>query len=153
MTGTGTLRQTPGEGLCATLTSSSLTLLLFTVGGVAYAVDADQIARITAYDKEEHSDDVCWLHEEMGYGSRPVGYQVPTVVLIKAGSVGPYRVIIDRMEDIAECSYDDITLLPELVTPFLLQKGIWALLVRNGVMVFLLDFQRLLQTKKNMTDV
>jgi chemotaxis signal transduction protein len=61
----------------------------------------------------------------------------------------PYCLIIDALEDIAEFSAKDICLLPALVEPFALKKGIWGVLRRNDDMILLLDFMRLLRMKNS----
>ena len=128
--------------------SDSLNLLLFSVGGVRFGVDADQVAEITAYDGDP-AENLFWFHEEMDYGAQTVRYLSPTIVTIRTGDVSPYRVIIDSMEDIAEFSQNDICLFPSLVEPFSLQKGMWGILLQHGSMVVLLDFQRLLKERKS----
>lgn len=119
-------------------------LFLFSVGGVHFAIDADQAVGMTPYTGEE-AGDLYWLHEEVGFGDKAITYQSPVIVTIKTLDNQPYRVIIDSMEDIAEFRQNDIRLFPELLEPFMLQKGIWGILPRNGRLVLLVDFQRLLK--------
>lgn len=119
--------------------TNSLNLLLFSVGGVSFGVDADQVAEITAY-KGEKAEDLFWFHEEMGYGNRPVSYHTPVIVALKFGQSGVHKVIIDAMEDIAEFRLDNINILPPLLEPFTLNYGYWGVLQRSGKMVLLLDF-------------
>jgi chemotaxis signal transduction protein len=126
--------------------SNSLNLLLFSVGGISFGIDADQVAEIAAYEGET-SEDLFWFHEEVDYGGRTVGYCSPTVVTIRSGNDFTYRVIIDCMEDIAEFSHSDIALFPALLEPFSLKKGMWGILSRQGKMTLLLDFERLLKEK------
>jgi chemotaxis signal transduction protein len=119
-----------------------LALLLFSVCGVHFAVDTDQVAEMVEFNGLK-SEDLFWFHEEIGFGNRSVAYYAPTIVTIKTVGSDSYRVIIDSMEDIADCSKDDISLLPPLIEPFALRKGIWGVLSRKGRMIFLLDFYRL----------
>jgi chemotaxis signal transduction protein len=53
------------------------------------------------------------------------------------------------MEDIAECDRNDIRLFPELLEPVALRNGMWGILPRDGRMVLLVDFQRLIKKKKS----
>lgn len=126
--------------------SRSLSLFLFTVGGVSYGIDADQIAEIAAYNGEK-ADDLFWLHEEMCYGAKTVSYHSPTVITIRTGMASSYRVIIDSMEDIAEFSHNDLTFFPTLLEPFVFPRGLWGILLRRGSMILLLDFKRLLRER------
>lgn len=123
-----------------------LNLLLFSVGGVVFGIDTDQVAGISAYESEDDAD-LVWFHEELGYGDKGVSYQSPTVVTIRCKAAVPYRVIIDSMEDIAEFSQADICGFPPLIEPFALRKGIWGVLLRGERMVILLDFMILLRER------
>jgi len=125
----------------------SLNLLLFSVCGVHFGVDAGQVSGIALYDGEQ-ADDLFWFHEELGYGAAAATYISPTVVTIRTGCVSSYRVIIDSMEDIIEFSQNDIRLFPSLLEPFALRKGLWGILPRNEIMVLLVDFQRLLKKRR-----
>lgn len=123
-----------------------INLLLFSVGGVHFGMDAEVAAAIAEYHGEE-AEDLFWFHEEIGYrGAMPV-YNTPTIVTIRGDDSQSYRVIIDKMEDIAEISSVDIQPLPLLVEQFALRKGMWGVTVREGHMVLLMDFTRLLRHK------
>ena len=121
-----------------------LDLLLFSVGGVHFGIDAGQVTGIAAYDGDQ-AEELFWFHEKMGYGDRKVVYDSPTVVMIRSGKGSPYRMVIDSMEDIAEFCQDDISLFPALLEPFSLRMGMWGILQRHGEMVLLLDLSRILK--------
>lgn len=125
-----------------------LDLLLFSVSGVHFGVDAGQVAGIAVYDGEQ-ADDLSWFHEKMGFGTKTVRYHSPTIVTIRTRAEVPCRVIIDSMEEIAEFSQKDISLFPTLLEPFALQKGMWGILPRHGHMVLLVDFQRLIKERRH----
>lgn len=126
--------------------SDYLNLLLFSVAGVSFGIDADQVSGVAAYNGETGKD-LFWFHEELGYGGLPVTYYSPTVVSIRYEGEVPYRVIIDSMEDIAEFGHDEIKPFPALLEPLVLCRGIWGVLPANGRMILLLDFERLLREK------
>ena len=128
---------------------ASVNLLLFSVGGVHFGIDAEQVAGIGAYDGDQ-AEDLFWFHEELEYGDASVSYASPTVVTIRTGDEQSYRVIIDSMEDIAEFSQDDIRLFPELLEPFAMRRGLWGILPVNDIMVLLLDFQLFLKQKQTV---
>ncbi len=113
----------------------TLNLLLFSVGGVYFGVDADQVDAMTAY-QGEMQENTPWFHEVMGYGNQTVTYKCPTVITVKTAD---YQMIIDSMEDIAEFSADDIRLLPPIVESFAVKRGIWGVLLRRKRMTLLLD--------------
>jgi hypothetical protein len=128
-----------------------LNLLLFSVGGVHFAIDAEQAAGMAPYAGEE-ADDLFWFHEELGFGAASIPYRSPTIVTIRTPDSRPYRVIIDSMEHIGEFSRDEITPFPPLMEPFSLRRGMWGILSHHGNIVLLLDFQRLLQGRRSDPD-
>lgn len=123
-----------------------LNLLLFSVGGIHFAVDAEQAAGLAPYDGED-ADDLFWFHEELDFGAVAVTYHSPTIVTVRTPDARPYRVIIDSMEHIGEFSQADIIPFPPLLEPFSLRRGMWGILVRNGRVVLLLDLLRLLKER------
>ena len=125
-----------------------LGLLLFSVCGVHFGVAAEQVAGITSFDGAA-ADDLFWFHKELEFGDASPTYAAPMVATIRRGCEQSYRVIIDKMEDIAEYSQNDIRLFPELLEPFVLRRGLWGILLRNKTMVLLVDFHRLLNGKRS----
>lgn len=128
--------------------SYPMNLFLFSVGGVHFAVDAEQATGVVPYAGEE-ADDLFWAHEELGFGARPVSYRSPKIVTVKAPEGESYRVVIDAMEDIAEFDRNDIHPFPELLEPAALRNGMWGVLVRDEHMVLLVDFLRLIRKKNS----
>ena len=124
-------------------------LLLFSVCGVYFGVDAGQVTGIAAYNGEQ-ADDLFWFHEVLEYGDATSTYFSPTVITIKTGGVPSYRVIIDKMEDIVDFSQNDIRLFPELLEPFTLRNGIWGIVVKDDRMILLVDFKRLLRDRMDV---
>jgi hypothetical protein len=122
-----------------------LNLVLFSVGGVFFGMDGDQVAGVSDYGTAVEAD-LLWFHEAIGYGKRSVEYRAPTIATIRTGQ-GPRRVIIDSMENIAEFRTDEIDLLPALLEPFALRRGIWGILPRGDNLVLLVDMDRLLGRK------
>ena len=120
-----------------------LRLLLFTVGGVRFGIDVDQIEGMTAY-RGETGDDLCWFHDLLAYGGPPVRYLTPTVIAVRTETEPACRVIIDAMEAIIEVSQDEMACFPPLIEPFALRRGMWGLWWRSGTMTVLLDLLRLL---------
>lgn len=127
---------------------SLLNLLLFSVCGVHFGVDAGQVSAVTAYDGEQGGD-LFWLHEMLDYGDAAAGYVSPAVVTIRMAGAPPCQVVIDSMEDITEFSLNDIHLFPALLEPFAIKRGMWGILPLNGKMVLLVDFQLLLKQKRS----
>lgn len=123
-----------------------LNLLLFSVGGVHFGMDAELAAAITEYHGEE-ADDLFWFHEEIGFGGAMPVYSAPTIITVRGEDSLSYRVIIDKLEDIAGISPVDIQPFPPLVESLVLRKGMWGVTVRDGRMVLLVDFMRLLRHK------
>jgi chemotaxis signal transduction protein len=121
-----------------------LNLLLFKVGGVCFGCDSDQVAGV-AHLTGDDGDDLFWFHEELGF-PREVAYLAPATVTVRTGGC-PYRVIIDQMEEIAEFDVSSLRLLPLLLEPFALRRGIWGILQSNQRLFLLVDFRLLLKNK------
>jgi len=123
-----------------------LALLLFSICGVHFAVDTEQLTEIIEFNGA-NSSNLLRFHEIIDFGNLSVVYNAPTILSIKTLNNDSYRVIIDSMEEIADFSQNDIRLIPPLIEPFTLRCGIWGVLIRKGQMVLLLDFYRLLHEK------
>lgn len=124
---------------------AALNLLLFSVGGVRFGCDAEQLTGFAAWEGEEGGD-LFRFHEELGFG-RPVAYRSPTALSVGTGGKGSYRVLIDQLEEIAEFSIQKLRPLPPLLEPLALRKGIWGVLPLEAQLVLLVDFQLLLKKK------
>lgn len=118
-----------------------LNLLLFTVGGVCCAVDAEQVDGMSGY-RDDESGNLLWFHDLLGFGCRDVTYRAPTVLSIKTAGSRTCRVVIDNLEDIAEHSVSSIVPLPALLEPFAVKNGIWGVLKRENGLTLLVDFHR-----------
>ena len=123
-----------------------LNLLLFSIEGLHFGIDAEQALGTAAYDGEDACD-LLWFHEELEFPSSSVVYLTPTIITVGTRGGRQHRVIIDAMEDIAEFSLNDLRPLPPIVEPFALRKGIWGILPGKGRMTLLLDFKSLFDKK------
>jgi len=129
------------------LDSFGLNLLLFSVGGVSFGVDAEQVEGTLAW-QGEGSDGQVWFHRELDYPDDTVTYRLPSVIKVRTTDGRDYRVIIDMMEDVAGIVSGDIHPFPSLVEPFALRKGMWGIVVKGDRMILLVDFKRLLRERK-----
>jgi len=136
------------NGAGDTRAAIGLNLLLFSVGGVAFGVDAEQVEATLAWEGAE-TDDVTWFHRELGYSGGAVAYRAPSVLVIRTGDSRDYRVVIDMMEDVAGITSGDIHPFPPLVEPFALRKGLWGIMARGDRIILLVDFQRLLRERRD----
>ncbi len=135
------------NGAGDTLGPCGLNLLLFSVAGVHFGVDADQVEGTFACQGEA-SANLLWFHREMGYGDDAIIYTAPVVIGIKTGKSQDYRVVIDRMEDIAGIAVKEIHPFPPLMEPFALRNGMWGIVVKGDRMIILVDFLRLLENRR-----
>ena len=119
-----------------------LNLLLFSAGGVSFAMDAETAVEIADYGGEA-ADDLFWFHEVLGYGAGAPVYTMPTVITIRTEDSRSYRVIVDKMEDVTEVGAVDIRPFPPLLEPVALRKGMWGITVRDGRIILLVDISRL----------
>lgn len=129
-----------------------LNLLLFSVAGVCFGMETEQVEGTTAYSGET-ADDLFWFHNELGWAEDTANYRAPAIVSVKTADSASYRVIIGALEDIAEIEAGDIRLFPSLVEPFALKKGMWGVAVMEGRMILLIDFQRILRNKSSNATV
>lgn len=125
-----------------------LTLLLFSVGGVHFAVATDQVLGTTAYEDDGHAqeDAPLWFHRAVEFTSDPA-YLEPTAVTVKSKGQRTCRVIIDAMQEIVEVGAGEIKPFPAVLEPFARRKGLWGVFPRFGRMFFLVDMERLADTQ------
>lgn len=124
-----------------------LNLLLFSVGGVSFGVDAEQVEGTFSFQGDGDGD-LFWFHRELEYGDDTVIYDAPAILSIRTGDSSSYRVIIDKMEDVIGIVAADILPFPILVEPFALRKGIWGIMVKDDRLILLVDFKRLLREQR-----
>ncbi|OGU06530.1 MAG: hypothetical protein A2075_08260 [Geobacteraceae bacterium GWC2_58_44] len=118
---------------------NSLNLLLFSVEGIDFGIDAEQALGTAAYDGEE-APGLLWFHEELELPTASAVYLTPAIVTVGTRGGGEYRVIIDAMQEITEFYLNELRPLPAIIEPFAMRKGIWGVLPRNGRLTLLLDF-------------
>lgn len=129
---------------------SDITLLFFSAGGVRFAVDADQVAE-TVVIPNEPDDRVPCLLTLMGCDDRLIDRHDSTMLVVKTNDTTPFRIIVDGLEDMVEMSTAHIHPFPPLLESFALQRGMWGVIERDGGLVLLLDFQRLMGNKGHET--
>ena len=93
------------------------------------------------------SDDLVWLHEELGIGNVAISRN-RVVFKIKTGEGASYRVMTDQVTDIVETDCRDIHPMPPLIELFALKRGLWGVLPRNGRLVLVIDFLLLAREKE-----
>ncbi|MBJ6727136.1 CheW domain-containing protein [Geomesophilobacter sediminis] len=121
-----------------------LNLLLFQAAGVSFAADLEQIARMRDLAEEPDRAELHWFHEEIGMESvEPAQYGAPTVLTLRSDAAAPFRIVVDAMEDIVEVPIGDIQPFPPLVAGRALENGLWGVIPRNGIMILLVDLERL----------
>jgi hypothetical protein len=121
-----------------------LRLLVFTVAGIRFAVDADQVASLRDSAPEGADDRLLWLHEAFGCdGFSRESLRRPQRCTLRRGGE-TFSVMIEAPEDLIETDTERILPLPALVEPFVLKNGIWAALPdENGAVILLVDFLRM----------
>lgn len=119
-----------------------LNLLLFSLGGVFFGIDADQVESIDLHG-DESAGDAMWVHHLLGFEQMDLVYLAPSILTIRTNCEVPRRIIIDSMEDIRDYPWNAISPLPHLVEQHLLKRGVWGILHQSDRIVLLIDFQRL----------
>lgn len=117
----------------------TITLLLFSAGGLDFGAPAAQIIKTvkgTTHASENHIR-LPWAI------SPEKNEQISLVVnIIEEKEV---LVPIDDIEEIATVSIADISPFPAIIEPFLLSKGLWGVLLRKGRFFFMVNFAEISQ--------
>lgn len=130
------------EPFCA-----DLNVLLFSLNGVFFGVDVEQIESMSAYNGQE-AGDCYWFHRILGIdrGEMPCG--TPPVLTIRTGDSERRCVLIDALEDILSIRTEEIHPMPKIIAPFIMAKGLWGVLLRNGKpSILLVDFLYLVRER------
>jgi chemotaxis signal transduction protein len=135
-------------GTASHSSNSSLRLLVFTVGGVKLAADAEQICSMLAYDQDDDCDITYWLHEMLSFGNREVVFRSPEILTVSLQET-IYRIVIDQPEDIIYIAMNRIQPLPALVEPFSQKKGLWGAVALDEQIILLIDFLKLISITRN----
>jgi chemotaxis signal transduction protein len=130
-----------------------LHLLIFTLQGTRFALDAEQVSAMTAPRPEEplqrlssgsyrllrggQEIPVVELAERIGL-PRPAAYRAPRIVFPRAEGVQT-GFLIEEPQEMAEVAVENIALLPELVRRTGAGAGVWALARWSGHLIVLID--------------
>jgi chemotaxis signal transduction protein len=136
-------------GTAAHTSETSLRLLVFTVGGVSLAADAEQICSMLAYDRDTSCDITSRLHEMLSFGTREVVYRSPEILTVKWQET-IHRIVVDQPENIITIAMNRIQPLPALVEPFFQKKGLWGVVTLDGRIILLIDFHKLVNIPRNI---
>ena len=124
------------------LEADSIELLFFTVAGVRFGVDIEQVEHMAVFDGVA-GDDTRWAHQLFGLPAPVEGYRQPTVIRIRTDNGSPYRVVIDALDDLQSFPLQMLTPFPALLDAFVRRCGLWCVLQHNGRLVLLVDFHYL----------
>lgn len=117
----------------------TITLLLFSAGGLGFGAPAEQI--IKTVKKTTHASE---NHIKLPWAiSTEKNEQISLMVNTIEGK--EVLVPIDDIEEIATVSIADISPFPAIIEPFLLSKGLWGVLLRNGRFFFMVNFAEISQ--------
>jgi len=117
--------------------SKTITLLLFSAGGIYFGAPAEQISK-TIKSTEQNTDkllDLPWRN------SAKKNEEVS--IMVRTPDEEEFMVSIDDIEEIAAVGLNEISPFPAFIEPFLLLKGIWGVLFRNGRLFFMVNFDRI----------
>lgn len=121
---------------------TSIKLLFFSMAGVSFAVDAEQVESMAAC-KPDLDDDVLLAHRLLGFEGLVADYQNPVIIKLKQQQdTDCHRLLIDGLEMISEHNISNISPIPELLAPFLQKRGIWGVLKCENRLSLLVDFCR-----------
>jgi len=115
----------------------TITLLLFSAGGIYFGAPAEQISK-TIKTTEQNVDTLRNLPWEI---SPEKDEQVSLIV--HNPDEEEFLIPIDDIEEIATVGLNEIIPLPAFIEPFLLSKGIWGVLFRNEHLFFMVNFDKI----------
>jgi len=126
----------------------NISILVFSVGGVRFGVEASQI---TAIDQERISveDELIRLGTLLGL-SESTDNNAGVLLELRHESITKRLLLVDKIEDIIEIPLTDIQLLPAVIAERLLGRGIWGVIQKGDKILILLDIHRVLKILKNM---
>jgi chemotaxis signal transduction protein len=119
-----------------------LELLIFTVGGIAMAVDTAQVEEmLRPAEAERREVETRMFHENLFSGERASSYSEPMVLMIREGP--PYGIVVDRPDEITKVPLQRIQPLPALIEKHALSKAVWGIALKDDKMIMLVDFYQL----------
>lgn len=118
---------------------SSIKLLFFSMAGVSFALDAEQVDSMSGWHQEEGKSIHMAAHL-LGFESLSGGHHNPVIIKFKDQETAYNHLLIDGLETIGEYAINIIAPVPELLAERLLKRGIWGVLKNNDRLTLLVDF-------------
>jgi hypothetical protein len=133
------------SGEKGSVAETELRLLVFSVGGIRFAADADQVVSLQQCDLASLPEHARFFHEVVGFADRAVEYLCPEICTVTSGD-GICRLVIESPEDIISVPLEVLRPLPSLIEPFAVQRGIWAGIPETNRVLLAIDLCRLAST-------
>ncbi|SMC89358.1 hypothetical protein [Sporomusa malonica] len=115
---------------------NELQLLVFSIGDTRYGIDIDQIAYLMNFDV---AGNAVGFEQLMAIGSSAdCNYSKMLIIKQKTGT----PILINEPDEVAIFSVHDIRRLPDILTKWAGNKGVWGLLPQERGVIILIDFYK-----------
>lgn len=125
--------------------ANAITILVFSVSGIGFAVEA---SHVTVLQADSFTEDTIFisLAEKLGLSDSPRDFTEADVVLQFTNDAvhGEALFRIDTLDDMLEIPVSSIQLFPKVIAERTIGKGMWAIFNHHGKLLILVDFTRIL---------
>ena len=117
-----------------------LSVLVFTINGILFGVDSEQVADIVNFGETGDEIDISSFNKLIADTSPRKGGPEKKVLIMK--DFEGRGLLVDRLDDIKPFGIGSIHPLPPLIASQLKSKLIWGIALIEAKMILLLDFSR-----------
>ncbi|MBT5632254.1 MAG: hypothetical protein HOJ13_05950 [Nitrospina sp.] len=113
--------------------------LIFSVKGVRFGADMEQIKEVADPDRiEDVGKNIVRFNEEFSFPDCQITYQAPRILFLKSGA----KILVDEVEEVRILPIDCIRPLPRFLEKCRQPNDIWGVALVEGEIILLLDFLR-----------
>ena len=113
--------------------------LIFSVKGVRFGADMEQIKEVADPDRiEDVGKNIVRFNEEFSFPDCQITYQAPRILYLKNGR----RILVDNVDEVRVLPIDCIRPLPDFLEKCREPNAIWGAALVGDEIILLLDFLR-----------
>lgn len=127
------------ENKCGGIGTEKLHVLVFSVMGIRFGVDTEQVARVVNLSHlEGEEENVVMFDEEFPFPGREVVYEAPKVLCLQDSR----KLVVDEIEEVRFLSFHSIRSMPELLEKYGESGAVWGAGIVEGGIILLLNLLR-----------